>query len=160
MFEAAFPPAGEPNLDGMLDLLTLLFNDAFVELVYACRTASDVYIVLDSIDEYNGPSRAERRLRETFSSLLTDPALSACGIAMGSRKEPDLWIEEFKEDANTVNSILLPDLTKTNVQKAWRSIHADRERAQRALTKAFPGHRTKVRASVVAAAWDEAGAGG
>ena len=160
VFEAAFPPAGEPNLDGMLDLLTLLFNDAFVELVYACRKASDVYIILDSIDEYNGPSRAERRLRETFSSLLTDPALSACGIAMGSRKEPDLWIEEFKEDANTVNSILLPDLTKTNVQKAWRSIHADRERAQRALTKAFPGHRTKVRASVVAAAWDEAGAGG
>ena len=160
MFEAAFPPEGEPNLDAMLDLLTLLFNDAFVELVRACRTASDVYIILDSIDEYNGPSRSERRLIETLSSLLTDPALGACGIAMGSRKEPDLWLEAFKEDANPVNSMLLPDLAKKNVQKAWSSRHVDSERAQRALTKAYPGRRTKVRASVVAAAWEEAGAGG
>lgn len=159
VFDAAFPLDKEPNLDGMLDLLTLIFTDAFVELVVMCRSASDVYIVLDALDEFNGVSRAEVRIRDTIASLLTDPAIEACGVALGSRKKPHRWIEEFLECANRLAPLSLDDLTKQNVEMAWSAQSVDGVRAQSALKKAFPGSRTLARACHVAAAWEEAGAG-
>lgn len=157
VFEAAFPADGEPDLDGMLDLLTLLFNDGFSELVEACRSTSDVFIILDAVDEFNGETRAEVRIRETFSSLLTDPAIDACGVALGSRKKPHRWIGELAEYANDLDPIRLQDLTKLKVTQAWDKKSVDPKRASEALGKAFPGSKTRVPASKIAAAWAEAG---